>query len=172
MADREENPPPVAEVADPARALLRHTVAALAYRAAKALRDAPPNFGEFRAGPTSRTPAAILAHMCDLMDWALALAQGEHRWRDVAPRGWSADCDRFFAALAALGSYLASSAPVRWRIESLFQGPVADALTHTGQLTMLRRLAGAPVRGENYSKADISAGRVGAAQAPARVEFD
>jgi hypothetical protein len=110
--------------------------------------------------------------MCDLFDWAFALAEGEHRWTDVPPQEWSADCDRLFRALAKFDQYLASDAGLGWPAERLFQGPVADALTHIGQLTMMRRLAGAPIRAENYARADIAAGRVGVSQAAPRLEFD
>lgn len=156
-----------------AREFLRHTLATLSYRAGKALRSAPANFSDFRAAPDSRSAGQILAHVCDLLDWALALAQGEHRWTDVPAQSWGDDCGRFFSALEALDAYLASEAPLGRPVEMLlFQGPIADALTHTGQLTMMRRLAGAPIRGENYAKAEISAGRVGAEQAAPRVEFN
>jgi len=154
------------------RALLRHTAATLAYRGAKAVRGAPPEFAAFSVAAGSRTPAQILAHIGDLLDWALWLARGEHRWRDSAPLEWDAEVARFHDGLAALDAYLASAAPLGWSAERIFQGPIADALTHVGQLTMLRRLAGAPVRGENYAKADIAAGRVSAGQAASRVEFD
>ena len=157
---------------DPARAFLRHTVATLAYRAGKALRDAPPEFATFVVKPGSRTPAEILAHMGDLFDWALSMAEGQQRWKNSPCQPWDADCDRFFRALEAFDDYLASDAPLGTTTERLFQGPIADALTHTGQLTMLRRIAGAPIRGENYAKADIATGRVGRAQAASRVEFD
>lgn len=156
----------------PDRQMLRHTVATLAYRAEKALRGAPDGFCEFRASPTSRTPGQILAHMCDLMDWALWLSRGKHVWHDTQPTVWSDDCARFFAAAEAFDAYLASDEPLGWSVERLFQGPIADALTHTGQINMLRRLAGGPVRGENYAKAEIAAGRVGADQSAKRVEFD
>ena len=151
---------------------LRHTVATLAYRAAKVLRDAPPEFSGFRAGEGSRSAGEILAHVGDLLDWALSLARGEERWRDSKPRSWSEDTGRFFAALAAFDEYLASRAGLHAAAENLFQGPVADALTHVGQIAMLRRLAGAPVRGENYRVARIEAGRTGPDQiAPGR-EFN
>lgn len=156
---------------DSARELLRHTVATLAYRAGKALRDAPPSFASFAVNPGSRTPEQIVAHMGDLFDWALSMAQGAQKWHDSAPQSWAAECQRFFRALEAFDDYLASDAPLGTPIERLFQGPVADALTHTGQITMLRRIAGAPVRGENYAKADISRGRVSAEQAAPRAEF-
>ncbi len=156
---------------DPARQLLRHTVATLAYRAGKALRDVPAEFRDFRAGVESRTAGETIAHMADLLDWALALAQGEHRWREIPPQSWSEDVDRFFAALERFDAYLASDGPLGWSAERLFQGAIADALTHTGQLTMMRRLAGAPIRAENYAKADITAGRVGVAQSAPRFEF-
>jgi hypothetical protein len=154
------------------RELLRHTVATLAYRAGKALRHAPPTFADFDVAPSTRTPAQILAHMGDLFDWALSLARGHHTWHDSMPQPWDQEVARFFAALDAFDAYLASDQPLGWSAERLFQGPVADALTHTGQLTMLRRLAGTPIRGENYAKATIAAGSVGPTQAAPIYEFD
>ncbi len=157
---------------DPAaRALLRHTLATLAYRGAKALRDAPPHFAAYPVASGSRTPVQILAHMGDLLDWALWLARGEHRWHDSIPLDWDGEVARFVAALAALDAHLASNAPLGRSAEQLFQGPIADALTHVGQITMLRRLVGSPVRGENYARANIVAGRVSLDQTPPRVEF-
>lgn len=154
------------------RELLRHTVATLAYRAGKALRDVPPEFATFAIGPGSRTPGQILAHMGDLLEWALSMAQGTQRWTQQSPRAWDDDCARFFSALTALDEYLASDAPLGMSAERLFQGPIADALTHTGQLAMLRRIAGAPMRGENYASAEIARGRVGAEQPKPGFEFD
>ena len=109
--------------------------------------------------------------MGDLFDWALAMAQGHHTWRESPPLEWEREVARFFSALGAFDAYLASDAPLGWTVERLFQGPVADALTHTGQLTMLRGQAGAPVKGENYAKAEIAVGAVGIMQAAPRVEF-
>ncbi|MGO9642138.1 MAG: hypothetical protein ACLP1Y_12640 [Candidatus Acidiferrales bacterium] len=157
---------------DPVRELLRHTVATVAYRGGKALRGAPASFAAFDAGPTTRTPAQILAHMGDLFDWALSVARGAETWHDSTPLEWDKEVARFFAALAAFDAYLASDEPLGATVERLFQGPIADALTHVGQLTMLRRLAGAAVRGENYSVAEIAAGRVGQEQKQAKREFD
>jgi hypothetical protein len=157
---------------DPARELLRHTVATVAYRAVKPLRDAPDSFAAFRAGATSRSPAQILAHMGDLFDWALSLARGQQKWHDSIPLPWSQEVERFFASVKAFDEYLASSEPLQESPEKLFQGPVADALNHVGQMAMLRRLAGAPIRGENYHRAEIAAGRVGREQAAAVREFD
>ncbi len=156
---------------DPKRDFLRHVAATLAYRGGKALRDAPPSFAGFRAGDTTRTPAQILAHIGDLLDWAITLGHGEKTWNETAPQSWDADVNRFFAGLSRLDAFL-SQEELQCEAERLFQGPMADALTHVGQLTMLRRMAGAPIRGENYFRAEISAGRVGAAQTPPRREFD
>jgi hypothetical protein len=152
--------------------MLRHTLATVSYRGSKALRDAPQEFGAFRIGPQSRTPAQILAHVCDLYDWALWMAKGEQRWRDSTPGEWDADVTRFHNAVAAFDAYLASSEPLGTSIERLFQGPVADSLTHIGQIAMLRRLAGSPVKGENYAKAAIKVGTIGESQSAPRVEFD
>ena len=110
--------------------------------------------------------------MCDLLDWATWLARGEHRWNNSTPGDWDADVARFFTSVQTFDDYLASDAPLGRSAELLFQGPVADALTHTGQLTMLRRLAGSPIRGESYARADVAIGRVGFEQSPPRVEFD
>jgi hypothetical protein len=145
--------------ADPKRDLLRHTLATLAYRGGKAVREAPASFASFRAGSGSRTPAEILAHIGDLMDWALRIVKGEARWVDSAPLPWLEETARFFSSLSSLDSYLASGSPLGSTPEKVFQGPVADALTHVGQIAMLRRLAGCPMRGENYFVADIAAGR-------------
>jgi len=151
-------------------ALLRHTLATLAYRAGKALRGAPPEFGSYRADATSRTPAEILAHMGDLFDWALSIANGKQAWRDSKPLAWDQEIARFFAALAAFDRRLAEG-PIEGSVEKLFQGPIADALTHTGQLAMLRRMAGCAFKGENYFVADIVVGRIGLEQAAPRREF-
>jgi len=152
--------------------LLRHTVATLAYRGGKALRGAPAGFETFKAGPTTRTPGEILAHLGDLLDWALSLANGQQKWQGSPPLAWDAGTERFFRALEAFDARLADSSPLGASPEKLFQGPIADSLTHVGQIALLRRLAGVPVRGENYLRADITAGRVGAEQAAPNFEFD
>lgn len=154
------------------RALLRHTVATLAYRGAKSLRGAPPDFGSFHVGDGSRTPVQILAHVGDLLDWALSQAAGNETWHDTTPGTWAEEERRFFAGLEALDAHLASDAPLGQPAGRIFQGAIADALWHVGQLAMVRRLAGAPVRGENYNRADIAIGRVGPNQAAPRREFD
>jgi len=157
---------------DPKRELLRHTVATLAYRGGKAVRGAGGEFAGYRAAETTRTPGQILAHIGDLLDWALAIAKGKEEWHNSQPLPWEQEVARLFAALERFDAYLASDAPLADSAESLFQGPIADALTHVGQIAMLRRMAGAPVRGENYHRAEIAAGRVGADQAAPRREFD
>jgi hypothetical protein len=154
------------------RELLRHTLATLAYRGGKVLRGAPEGFGAFTAGGTTRRASAILAHIGDLLDWALSIAQNAQAWRETPPDVWDRDAARFFESLARFDAYLASEAPLGASAERLFQGPIADALTHVGQLAMLRRLAGAPVGGENYFMADIGSGRVGPSQSAPRREFE
>ncbi|MGA2336476.1 MAG: hypothetical protein ABSG08_13980 [Terriglobales bacterium] len=154
------------------RAFLRHILATIAYRGAKAVRNAGPSFADYRAGETSRTPAKILAHVGDLMDWGLAMSEGRREWHDSAPLAWEKECERFFTALKKFDDYLASEKPLEVSAEKLFQSALADALTHIGQIAMLRRMAGVPIRGENYYVAEITAGRVGADQAAPRKEFD
>jgi hypothetical protein len=157
---------------DEKREMLRHLLATVAYRGGKAVRGAPTEFATFRAGPTSRSPVEILAHVGDLYDWALSMASGAEKWHDSQPLAWDAEVDRFFRALAAFDAFLSSAHPLASSVERLFQGPVADSLTHIGQIALLRRLAGSAVRGENYSRADIVAGRVGRDQSPPHREFD
>ena len=157
---------------DPARDLLRHTVATLAYRGGKAVRGAPEGFEALKVGPTTKTPGEILAHVGDLLDWAVTMAEAAPAWHDSKPLPWAEEVARFHAGLARLDAVLASDAPLATPPEKLFQGPIADALTHVGQIALLRRLGGGPIRGENYFKADIAAGRVGPEQAAPRREFD
>ena len=166
--------PRTSKAPDGARLFLRHTVATLAYRCSKAVRGAPDSFAEFKAGPSTRMPIEILAHIGDLLDWVLSQATGQERWRDAEYSSWEVEKRRFHSALAAFDDYLASDQPLHKPAERMFQGAIADALAHTGQLTMLRRLAGSHVRGENYSRADIQVGRVGPGQSPPpeRSEFD
>jgi hypothetical protein len=157
---------------DTKREMLRHTVATLAYRGAKALRGAHDSFATFKASETTRTPAEILAHVGDLLEWALSIARGNETWHDSKPLAWPQEIKRFHSALAAFDQYLGSDAELSASCERLFQGPIADALTHVGQIAMLRRIAGEPIKGENYSRAKIEAGRVGAEQEQPKREFD
>jgi hypothetical protein len=165
------NTTPDTPSAQTARELLRHTVATVAYRAGRALRNAPENFSDFSAGPKTRTPIQILAHMGDLFDWALSVASGKEKWHNSRPLEWEQEVERFFAALEAFDKFLASDVPLGATAERLFQGPIADALTHVGQIALLRGLAGAPIGGEDYSLAEVRAGRVGKQQAAAVYEF-
>jgi hypothetical protein len=157
---------------DDKRALLRHTVATVAYRGGKAVRGAPASFASYSADGSPRTPAKILAHIGDLFDWALSQAKGAEAWTDSTPLEWDREVDRFFASVARFDDFLASDTPLAMPHERIFQGAIADALTHVGQLAMLRRLAGAKIKAENYSRADIVAGRIGADQTAPRREFD
>ena len=157
---------------DDKRSFLRHTVATVAYRGGKAVRGAPAGFASYSADGSPRTPAKILAHIGDLFDWALSQAKGAEAWTDSAPLAWDREVDRFFASVARFDDFLASDTPLAMPHERIFQGAIADALTHVGQLAMLRRLAGAKIKGENYSRAEIVAGRVGAEQSAPRREFD
>lgn len=154
------------------RQLLRHTVATIAYRGGKTVSAVPDGFNSFRINETSRTPEQILAHIGDLFDWALSIASGNQTWHNSTPQEWDAEVARFFKALKSLDDYLASDSELHCPPEKLFQGPIADALTHVGQIAMLRRMAGAPIKGENYFVAEIEAGRVGADQSGKRFEFD
>ncbi len=150
---------------------IRHALATLSYRLGKVLRDTPAEFRDFRAADGTRTPGEILAHIGDLMDWALAQVEGRKEWHDSPPLAWEQEIARFFQAIEALDQRIAAQGLGAARAEKLFQGAIADALTHTGQIALLRRMAGIAVRPENYAAADIAAGRVGPEQAAPRAEF-
>jgi hypothetical protein len=157
--------------------LIRHSLATLAYRLGKVLRDTPAGFRDFRAGDLSgiqavRTPGEILAHIGDLMDWALAQVEGRRDWHSSAPLAWDQEIARFFVAIKALDDRIAADGLGAASGERLFQSAIADSLTHTGQIALLRRMAQIPVRGENYVVAQITVGCVGIEQAPPRHEFE
>jgi len=151
------------------REFLRHTLATLAYRGGKVVRDAPAEVATLKLHEKARTPLEILAHVNDLLDWIIRMTSGEHRWVASTPQSWDTEVERFFVTLTDLDTRLAEAPALDDR--SVFQGPVADALTHIGQIALLRRIAGAPVRSENYFKADIVAGRVGREQTTPKLEW-
>jgi hypothetical protein len=158
-------------IPDTARAAVRQVIATLAYRAAKTLRDVPPSFAGFRITPQSRSAVEIMAHMADLMRWGVWLARGEHVWKAEGSDDWTREVDRFFDGLAEIDALLAAET-FDGSIEKLIQGPLADALTHVGQLNMMRGAAGQPVKPESYARAEITAGRVGRDQPAPKAEFD
>ncbi|MGQ0735750.1 MAG: DinB family protein [Acidobacteriota bacterium] len=150
------------------RRLLQHFLAALAYRTQKALRDAPAGFDSFRAGTHVRTPHELVWHMTGVIGYARTFLHGGEYAPSKMPT-FPEEVDRFHEALAALRDDLADEAlEARLTDEQFLQGPLADAMTHAGQLAMLRRLAGAPVPSENFIHAAVRAENVGTDQpAPA-----
>jgi len=157
---------------DVKREFLRHTLATLAYRGVKAVSGAPEGFAAARVCATTRCAGEILAHIGDLLDWALSMAMGQEAWHSAPPGPWEVDVERFLEGLKQFDLYLKGNDPLGVPAEKLFQGPIADALTHVGQIATLRRLVGSPVRGENYAVAEIAVGRVGTDQSTKRCEFD
>jgi hypothetical protein len=145
---------------DTKRELFRHVVATVAYRGGIAISDAPENFYMFRVNETMRTPGELLAHIGDLLKGSLYLVKGELVYLTSAPLTWEEEITRFFSAVKEFDSYLASDAPLACPMEKLIQGPIGDALTHVGQIVMLRRMAGKPVRVDAYFTAEIVAGNV------------
>ena len=118
------------------------------------MRGVPAEFSDFRIGPASRSPIEILGHICDVLDWSLAMAEGEHRWSETRSTVWRDQVDRFFQALTDFDDYLASDRELGFPITQLLQGPVADSFTHVGQIAMLRRLAGWPVKGRELRQGE------------------
>lgn len=145
---------------DVKRELFRHLLATLAYRGGLAVSDAPEDFAAFRVNETTRTPGELLAHIGDLLEGSLYLVKGELVYLTSAPLPWGEEVARFFSAVKEFDSYLATGAPLACPLEKLIQGPIGDALTHVGQIVMLRRMAGKPVRAEAYFTAEIVAGEI------------
>jgi len=154
-----------------AKGMLRHTLATLAYRAEKVLRETPEGFADFRLSPNGRTALEILGHMGDLMEWGQRFTLGENKWKPGETTSWDQAHERFFNGLAAFDAGLAAAGPAI-ALEPIFQGPIADALTHVGQLSMMRGAAGLAVKPESYARAEIQTGRVGRDQSSKRTEFD
>ncbi len=155
----------------PVNDLLRHTLATVAYRGGKVFRGAPEGFSETRAGEGARSAGEILAHMGDLFDWAVSLVEGRQTWKDSKPVPWDQEVARFHAALKSFDEALLQKPVTTPDAERLFQGPIADALTHIGQIAQLRRIAGSNIKPENYHQAEIAKGRTGPDQVPPKREF-
>jgi len=155
-----------------AAVILRHLAATLAYRAAKVVRDVPPEFASTSFGATTRRPVLLVAHLADLMSWAITMVQGDVKWKAEGTDHWDVEVKRFFSGLFILDRLLEKATLEDSAVDQLIQGPLADALTHVGQLAMLRGMAGYPIRPESYNRAEVVRGRVGIDQAPPRREFE
>ncbi len=143
---------------DNKRELLRHLVATVAFRGRVAIEDAPTEFANFRIANETRTPAEILAHIGDLLVGSHILLRGDFVELASVPLSWDEEKERFVTTVRELDRFLASEEPLAHPVEKFVQGPIGDALTHIGQLVMLRRVAGAPVNPEPYFTADIVPG--------------
>jgi hypothetical protein len=154
------------ETVDETRRVLRHFLAALAYRTQKALRGAPPQFADFSAGAGTRTPRELVRHMASVLGYARTFFVGGV-YQPQPLESFEAEIERFHDVVAELGAHLARGTPLQHLThDQLLQGPFSDAMTHAGQLAMLRRLAGSPVPSENFLFAEISADRLGSDQPP------
>lgn len=156
---------------DTRHSFLRHMLATIAYRGGRALRGVTDDVATYCACDGARTPLEIVAHLGDLFAWVLSILDRAETFEGSTPGTWSAEVDRFYDLLARVDERLASVDALPVREEQLLQGPFADALTHIGQIAMLRGIAGVPVRGENYFIAEVRAGAVGPVQPAPAYEF-
>jgi hypothetical protein len=140
------------------RQLFRHLVATVVFRGRVALENAPSEFGDFKVSDDSRSAREILAHIGDLLTGTESLLRGEFVEINSSPLPWPEEVERFFESARKLDALLASDHPLAYPIEKFVQGPVGDALTHVGQIVLLRRIAGAPVKSAPYFSADIVPG--------------
>ena len=143
---------------DPKRDLLRHAVATIAFRGGIAIADAPAEFASFRVTEFTRSPAEILAHIGDLLIGSYDLLRGEVVYLASRPLPWNEERERFLSGIRELDKFLASEEPLAYSTEKMIQGPIGDALTHIGQIVMLRRIAGIPIPETAYFTAEIVPG--------------
>ncbi|HYJ90762.1 MAG TPA: hypothetical protein VEV84_05610 [Pyrinomonadaceae bacterium] len=143
---------------DPKRDLLRHMLATVAFRCSVAVDNAPFGFEDFLASESTRTPAEILAHLGDLIEGTHYLLQGKFVSLVSEPLRWDDEVIRFYTAVKELDVFLASDAPLAHPVEKFVQGPIGDALTHVGQIVMLRRIFGSPIKQEPYFTIEIVPG--------------
>lgn len=146
-------------ILDPKIDLLRHLISTIVFRGTVAIRDTDESFASFELGCDVRTPGELLAHIGDLLEGSFLLLKGEMRMINSQPLPWNDEAVRFLKAARKLDSFLVSGQPIEIPIEKLVQGPIADALTHIGQLVILRRAAGTPITSEPYFQADIVSGK-------------
>ena len=143
---------------DPKREILRHLVATVAYRGRVAVTGAPEEFANFRAAGSVRSPVEILAHIGDLLVGSKFLMAGEFVELTSASMSWNEEIQRFYSSVQDLDAFLTTDTPLAFPVEKFVQGPIGDALTHVGQIVMLRRIYGDPVRPEPYFTVDIVPG--------------
>lgn len=151
--------------------LIRHLLAVIAYRGGKVLRGAPEGFGNVRVREDTRSAVEILVHINDVLLWGLTAVQGKQQWNEQVPGEWCDQVDRFFDVLKLFDDELKQVDELSCSVERLIAGPLADPLTHIGQLSTLRKIAGSTVMGENYFVAAIKLGRVGREQPAPNREF-
>jgi hypothetical protein len=147
------------------RSMLKHLLGAIAYRAQKALRDAPDSYADFHAGMNVRTPHELVRHMTGVLGYARTLFVGGV-WRPRMLPTFGEEVARLHEVMEDLGRLIETGDAPTIRPEQLLQGPLSDAMTHVGQLAMLRRLAGAPVAPENFVFAKVDANNLGQHQPP------
>lgn len=151
--------------------LLRHMLAVIAYRGGKVLRAAPDGFGNTRVREDTRSAVESLSHINDTLQWGLTAVHADQQWQEQPHGEWCDQVDRFFDVLKRFDDELKQINELPCSAERLIAGPLADSLTHIGQLSTLRKLAGSAIMGENYFVADIQTGNVGPNQATPNREF-
>ena len=138
--------------------LMRHLVATIAFRASRALRDAPDGFDDVRLADDGWCARELLLHMSNVLAFAYATITQTDRVKHEL-RDWHGEVDRFYGILGDIDARLATGASLEPGMDlKLVQGPFADTLTHVGQLLSMRRRCGSPIPATNYIKADIRTG--------------
>lgn len=138
---------------------LRHTLATIAYRFQKSVSVAGKGFAGFSLGKGSRNTTEIIHHIYHVLWWTRVFVQ-EERFINEKPEklSFALEIKRVNSELAVLDKVFSETALGMDFSKRLLQGPLSDVLTHIGQLSMLSRLNGHPIKGEDFSSAEISTG--------------
>jgi len=138
---------------------LRHALSTIAYRFQKAVSNSETEFGYFSAGNGSRTPNEIIYHMYHVLyTTRIFILEEKDNTEQSEKLDLKSEIDRLNAEINNLDNVLAEKPLDINYAKRLLQGPLSDLLTHIGQISMLSRLNGNPIVGEDFSTASIKTG--------------
>ena len=140
--------------------MLRHFLASITYRATKAIKNVPETYPAHDLGKGVKTPLRILHHITGVLTYAHSFFE-HYDTTHIDVKSWDAEVGEFYSILSKLDKSIQEKKPKEVTEEQLLQGPLSDAMTHIGQLSMLRRLADSPLPSENFIFADVRKGAVG-----------
>ncbi len=134
---------------------IQHFLKVLSYRFEKAIHNAAESYPKHASGHGIRTPLELLGHMNGVLEFAISSLKNQPR-RNIPEQSWQEQITLYYEKLKELNQLMQENSFDTDTLERILQGPLADAMTHIGQLAMMRRLANSAIAGENYFAADMS----------------